>query len=332
MSRIRVRSYDRLGILLFTAFAGWTVASAANRGGDPAPTVLLVLATAGAYILGRLAGARIPLLTAGLTAIVVLGAAVSGGWHAVSGGALAPPLGYGNADGALYALGVAAAAMVSIVARALVLRAGFGLLALVLLGLTAVTRSVTATVLAIGIVVAALTARWLGRRVTVLAAVAVVAAVAATAVVGLAYGSPALEPVERVVTERRAVLWHDAVQITIREPVFGIGPRGFAVQSPTAIGDADALWAHSAYLQTAAETGIPGAALLAALLLWSYGALRRSAAEPRLVAIGTAAGTSFAVHAAVDYVAHFPAVVLAAGLLVGLAGGPPMSASISRRR
>jgi hypothetical protein len=38
----------------------------------------------------------------------------------------------------------------------------------------------------------------------------------------------------------------------------------------------------------------------------------------RLVVIGTAAVTAFAVHATIDYVAHFPAVVIVAALLAGL--------------
>jgi O-antigen ligase len=320
----RIGRYDVLGVLLVAAFCYWTVATATVSGGDPEPRVLLVLAATGCYVLGRLAADRAALVVAGLTSLAVLGAAVSGGRHAISGGALAPPLGYGNADGALYALGVAAAAMVAVAAGPIVLRLGFGLLGLVLLSLTAATRSLTATVLAIGIVVAALAAPWLRRRVTGLAVGTVAVAVAITVAAGMAHGTAAVDPVERVLSERRTVLWHEALELTARDPMFGVGPGRFAEESPTALADADARWAHSAYLQTAAESGIPGGTLLAALLLWSYGALRRSRQDARLVVMGTATGTALGLHAAIDYVAHFPAVVLTAALLVGLTSGPAL--------
>jgi O-antigen ligase len=93
----------------------------------------------------------------------------------------------------------------------------------------------------------------------------------------------------------------------------------FAETSPTALTDADARWAHSAYLQVAAETGVMGVVLLGTLLSWVFGALFRSRQDIRLIVIGTAAATALAVHAAIDYVAHFPAVVIIAALLAGLA-------------
>jgi O-antigen ligase len=69
----------------------------------------------------------------------------------------------------------------------------------------------------------------------------------------------------------------------------------------------------------AAETGVVGAVLLGLILLWVFGALFRSRQDLRLIVIGTAAATALAVHAAIDYVAHFPAVVIIAALLAGLA-------------
>jgi O-antigen ligase len=131
---------------------------------------------------------------------------------------------------------------------------------------------------------------------------------------------------------RRTALWRDAMEIIADEPVFGAGPGMFAGTGPTALADADARWAHSAYLQAGAETGVIGAVLLGLLLLWVYGALFRSRQDMRLIVIGTAAITAFAVHAAIDYVAHFPAVVIVAALLAGLAGSRvPMPAETGRR-
>ena len=78
----------------------------------------------------------------------------------------------------------------------------------------------------------------------------IVAAVAVTIVLGLTQTS--LPPLLDELSERRTRLWREAMEITVREPVFGAGPGMFAQTSPTALADADARWAHSAYLQVAA--------------------------------------------------------------------------------
>jgi O-antigen ligase len=296
--------------------------SAAVQRADAVPQVAVLIAATSAYAIGRILGKRNPVPVAMVVALGVLTAAVASGSRAFAGGPLDPPLGYANANGALYALGVAAAAIVATLAEPAWIRWLFGGLAVVLLGLTVVSGSQAATVLAGGILVVALAARWLGRRLgrwlALLAPLIVVGTIALTVIVGLTHGSSALPLVEQALTERRAVLWQEALEITAGNPIFGVGPGMFAETSPTAIADADARWAHSAYLQVGAETGILGVALLVALVLWVYGAVYRSRQDPRLVAIGAAAATAFAVHAAIDYIVHVPVLVIVAGLLTGL--------------
>jgi O-antigen ligase len=191
------------------------------------------------------------------------------------------------------------------------------------------TWSKTAAILAVGVLAVGVAAGRLGRWVVVIAPLIVLATFAVTVVLGLNHGS--LPSLLEELSARRTALWRDAMEIIASEPLFGAGPGMLAQTSPTALADADARWAHSAYLQAGAETGVIGAMLLGLLLLWVFGALFRSRQDMRLIVIGTAAVTAFAVHAAIDYVARFPAVVIVAALLAGLAGSRvPMPAETGR--
>lgn len=317
MMRGRLECYDAAGIALAASFAAWTVVSAVIRAGNPWPQVALLAAATTAYAIGRVQGGRRPVFVPAAVVVSILVGTVVSGPAALSGGPLAPPLGYANANGALFTLGVAAACIVAIVANKEPVRRVAGVLAVVLLGLAVFTLSKTAVVLAVGILVIAIVAHRLGRWVALVGPFVVLAAVAVTVVLALTNGSLPLLSDE--LSERRTVLWREAMAITADEPMFGVGPGIFAQTSPTALADADARWAHSAYLQVAAEAGVVGAVLLGLILLWLFGALYRSQQDLRHVMIGTAAITAIAVHAAIDYVAHFPAIVVIAALLAGLA-------------
>jgi O-antigen ligase len=319
MTGSRLGRYDRVGLVLVTAFAGWNVLSAVVTDGNPWPPLALTVAATAVYAVGRTWGSRDPVLVAALIVFGILVSVVVAGPRAVSGSPLAPVLGYANANAALYTLGVVAATIIATFAERKIIRWLGAVLALAMLALAVINTSRAAVVLAISVLLVALTARHLGRWVTLVAPLLVLAAIATTVVLGATHGTATLALLEEELTERRTVLWQEALDIAAAEPVFGVGSGGFAETSPTALADADARWAHSAYLEVAAETGVPGFVLLLALLWWVYGSLYRSRQDARLVVIGTAGVTALAIHAAVDYVAHFPAVVLIAAVLAGLA-------------
>ena len=323
MMRVRLDGYDAAGIALAAAFAAWTVISAVVRAGNPWPQLALLAAAVAAYVIGRVQGGRRPVFVPAAIVVSILIGTVAGGPAALSGGPLAPPLGYANANGALYTLGVAASCAVAILANKEPVRLVAGVLAVVFVGLAVLTLSKTAVVLSAGILLIGFVAHRLGRWVAVVAPVVVLTTFAATVVLGLTHGS--LPSLLEELSERRTLLWQEAMEITAQESVFGVGPGMFAQTSPTALADADARWAHSAYLQVAAETGIVGALLLGLLLSWAFGALYRSRQDLRLVVLGTAAVTALAVHATIDYVAHFPVVVIAAALLAGVASSKHQS-------
>ena len=113
--------------------------------------------------------------------------------------------------------------------------------------------------------------------------------------------------------------WRVAWRAFKAEPIHGVGGGGWAVYwlryRPFDVGAQDA---HSLYLQTLAELGLVGAALLAAFLAGVALAARRVwRIAPGLVAGPIAGFVVWAAHAAVDWDWEMPAVTLLAIILAG---------------
>jgi O-antigen ligase len=113
--------------------------------------------------------------------------------------------------------------------------------------------------------------------------------------------------------------WRVAWRAFKAEPIRGVGGGGWAVYwlryRPFHTGAQDA---HSLYVQTAAELGIVGLALLAAFLAGIVLAARRAIrTAPNLAAGLTAGVVVWAAHCAVDWDWEMPAVTLLALLLAG---------------
>lgn len=296
------------------ALAGWT----ARAGGDAGPELALLGAVAGAYVLGRVVGATRSGRTGGLLAVaagVVI--AVLSAPDGLSGGPLAGPVGYGNANGAICTLGVGAVLAAGFSWRPLVARltavvAAGGLTWLALQTGSSAATSLSAALVALAVVLTA--AGSLARFVPAATVLALLAAIGVTVALGVS-------PRETVLSDRRAVLWSEAVDLVREAPVDGVGVGGFATQAPTAIADPDARWAHSVWLEQAAETGLPGGMLLLGLGLTAVLAvqLRRGATGVGAArALGTAALGAVLVHASIDYVLSFPIVSVLAATVLGL--------------
>jgi O-antigen ligase len=308
--------------------AGWGFLAATGRAARPWPQALLLVATAGVYAGAHLVAGRRP---AAVPATVAMGVLVlfAANPSFTSGEPLAGPLGYGNANAAMLVQGSVAAAMCLVLIRHPLHRA-FG--ALALLGLAAATvptRSSAGVALAAVVVVAAAAATVVAPVRTVVAGTAIAVAVVflATVALGVSFSGADGGVVDRTVAEtltsRRAALWYDAARITRAAPLRGAGPGRFADESPVARSDADARWAHSLLLQQAAETGLPGALLLLALIALTLAELYHAGGSPparMLAAVGLGA---LLLHASIDYVVHFPAVPLAAAALAGAASATP---------
>lgn len=329
-------SLTSAGIMVFAAAATWAMVTAAVAGSSIWPVPGLVVGSGLVAAACWALSARHPSLApAGLVgaaaALLLVEPDAILGSSRVQGA-----FGYANATAAFFAQAAVAALILVVAARSRALR-GLGLLAAVTFGsITFITRSWTAAILVPGVVVVALLVqRARGARAAVVVCgalfVALLLATIAVGAVGVGRGDGVLDrAVRATIKEERPTLWHEALAVTADRPLLGVGPGRFATASPTAATDRDLRWAHHEFLQSAAESGLLGFALLVAIFLWGFAALWSS--PPTSPAVLAAAGLAvLGMHASVDYVLHFPAVALAGAAIVGTglgaAGASPSSIS-----
>lgn len=294
------------GAVLLGALAGWAILATPS-----APDSDRTASGVGLLALGLALGALTAALWSPLPALAVMGgvaaAFVATAPDSTSGRPLAPPLDYENANGEV--LLIAAAAAVVVVARRgwpwrVVVAIGAGGVAVFSWSLGA-QASALATGLLAGWCLLALFGHRAWWR------VAGTALVAAPAGFTLAWAA-GTDPPARVVsglTPERIDLWREAWGLMSDNPVAGVGPGRFRELSPTASGDTDLAWAHSYVLQTGAELGLVGLALLGAVLAWLLLLLGRLAPLLGILLLP----------ASVDYVLDFGWVLLASGVVLGAA-------------
>ncbi len=320
---------DVVGAVLALAFGAWLLLVGALRSGNPYPGLgTLVLAIA-AYTAGRLVGPRGAGRLGRLVALTVVGvevAAVAATYAGDRDPDVTMVMGYDNADAAWLVQAAAAAALVVALAHGRSRRTPW----LVLIGVVAIGVGVRTTVasaaaaggvLLCALAVAAGRPRRAGPWVAA-ALLLVTLVVAATAAVSAPQlGSGLREQAASLLSERRVALWTDAGTIIAHNPVMGVGPGRFREVSRTAH-DPDTPYAHSLLLEQAAESGLPGAVLLGALLAWGVLRVRRVVSRAALpAAVAVASWLAFGLTSAVDYVAQFPIVAATAALVLGTATG-----------
>jgi hypothetical protein len=164
----------------------------------------------------------------------------------------------------------------------------------------------------------------LPRRAPLLATILVCAGLALAIVAGDREGTaqPLGSGTTRLVTLQsdRYAYWRVALRVFAQDPVLGAGAGGWAVYwlrwRPFAEGAQDA---HSLPLQTAAELGVIGLALLAAFLAGVGLAARDAHRAAPAAAAGAIAGfVVWVAHAPLDWDWEMPAVTLVAMVLAGL--------------
>jgi hypothetical protein len=284
---------DVVGLLLLAACAAWTVLSAEGRQARPEGVLLGLLAVTTGYAMGRIAGASLPV--AGLLAPAV-GVAV---FVPTFGRSLLPE----DALAALLSLAVGAVCCAGYSATGPVLPRACGLLAPAIAAESLLTDS-TVGALACGgtLLVAGSVHRTRGRgRASALLALCALLAVGTSVLLARTGAGGAPVPADHL------TLWREALTDLGEQPLRGVGPGDFGSGS-----------AFSAALQAAAEQGWPGVSLLGCAFAWTLWALARSPRPTPAVLSAAGALTSLAVLASVTPVLSAPAVVVGAGLLLGL--------------
>lgn len=310
------------------ACAAWSLITAAARGGRPEGVLLAVLAVAAGYAAGRICGALLPVVAPSAGALAGLGLAVTAP-HTMAGSPLISPLGHNGATAALLTLSAGAACCAAWAARSPGLRPALRLLAAGAAVTAALLGSTTGFAACTGVLLCSLAAARMRRRGLALAGLALVTALVTGTVWAIAEDVlPAglTDSLAGQLTPHRVLLWHDALGLVHDEPLLGAGPGRFGELSPTvdqSLPPDDK--PHSAPLQLAAEQGIVGVALLAAVFGWVLYVLWRTPRATPVVLTAGAALTALAAIATVGNALSFTTVTAGAGLLAGMATARPLT-------
>ncbi|CUW26662.1 hypothetical protein TUE45_01374 [Streptomyces reticuli] len=317
---------DGAGMVLLGACAGWSLITAAAHDGRPEGMLLAVLAVAAGYAAGRVSGTLLPVAApcagaaAGLALAVTLPGLSPGPWYAA-------PLGHAGATAALLALATGAACCAAWATAVPGLRLGLRVLACAVVAAGAVLGSAAGCAASLGVLLCSLVAGAARSRGVWLAAPAVAAglvagtvwAVAADALPGGLAGA-----LGGRFTAHRTGLWRDALWLAGRNGGLGVGPGRFGDPGPqaprTLLSEGKP---HSALLQQAAEQGLVGVFLLAAVFCWVLYALWRIPRSTPIAVTAGAALTALAALASVSNALSFTTVTAGAGLLAGWATARP---------
>ena len=321
-----VPKFDRVGLALVALLIVWVGIAALVSGRSPRGTILTIVLTAVAFALGRAATRFLPPWVLPATVLVFAYAVFlesPGGTFSLS---VQGFLGYANAKAAFFVQAAFATAMIVAAVRSPVV-AVISLPAIALFALIPVySRSLggfLSSLILVPALFVALVARW-RRAAIVLAAVLAFGAIGTSLFLAREFADDRHSALEdrfaELLDRGRAALWADSYRLVREYPGFGVGPGGFAEQSPTAAAERDLRWAHNEFLQQAAETGLPGLVFLAALLAWLLWGLWRANTTP--AAVAAFAISSLVAHACADYLFHFP---LLPAMTVALAGSATSS-------
>ncbi|AVH61619.1 O-antigen ligase family protein [Streptomyces dengpaensis] len=311
-------------MIVLAACAVWSLITAAAHGGRPEGVLLAVLAVAAGYASGRILGALLPVAAPCAGALAGLGLAI-----ATPGPQITWQLGHTGATTALLTLATGAACCAAWAARPPALRLTLRLLAAGITVTAAVLGSTTGFVTCAGVLLCSLAAARMRSRALGLGGLALAAALVTGTTWAIAEDvlpDGLSVSLEGHLTQHRVLLWHDALSMARQEPELGVGPGRYGELSPTVtqslVPDGKP---HSASLQQAAEQGVIGVALLAAVFCWVLYALWRT---PRATPIALTAGaalTALAAIASIGNALSFTTVTAGAGLLAGIATARPLT-------
>ncbi|MEU8487202.1 hypothetical protein [Streptomyces sp. NPDC048641] len=316
---------DAAGIVALGACAVWSLITATAHAGRPEGVLLAVLAVAAGYACGRICGALLPMAAPCTAAFAGLGLALASP-HAMPD--TGSPLGRTGATAALLALSTGAACCAAWATRRLPVRAALFLLAGGIAAAAAAVGSIAGVATCTGVLLCSLASVGMRhRRGLGLAGLGLVTGLVSGLTLALLKGvlpSGLAASLEGQLTQHRVLLWQDALRLTESDPGLGVGPGRFGELSPT-VGETllpDGK-PHSAPLQQAAEQGLVGVCLLAAVFCWLLYALWRSARSTPVVLTAGAALTALACLATLGNALSFTTVTAGAGLLAGVATARP---------
>ncbi|MFI5673562.1 O-antigen ligase family protein [Streptomyces cellulosae] len=329
----RRNTSDAAGMVILGACAAWSLITAAVHDGRPEGVLLAVLAVAAGYAAGRVSGALLPVAAPSAGALAGLGLTVRLP-HLSPGPEIGTPLGHAAAAAALLTLSAGAACCAAWATESPALRLALRVLAAGIAVTAAALGAVAGFAACVAVLLGSLAAGRMRHRGPGIAGLALSAALVSGltwAVAGNRVPAGLADSLEGRLTRQRVGLWQDALHMARGDAVLGVGPGRFGELSGTAtrtlLSDGKP---HSAPLQQAAEQGIVGVALLAAVFCWVLYALWRTRRPTPVALTAGAALTSVAAIACVGNALSFTTVSVGAGLLAGLATARPLSYESAR--
>ncbi|MFF1547409.1 O-antigen ligase family protein [Streptomyces sp. NPDC058291] len=317
-----------MGAGVLAGCAVWSLITAAVHDGRPEGVLLAVLALAAGYAAGRILGVLLPVAAPCAGALAGLALAVALPRLGPGPQTVAPP-GHAGATAAVLTLSAGAACCAAWATAVPVLRLTLWLVAGGVAVAGALLGSTTAVVACGAVLLCSRAAGRARRRGPALAALAVVAALVTGltwTLAGNALPGGLAGALRDGLTPRRVDLWRDALGMARRESAVGVGPGRFAELSGTAARSTPSDGRpHSAPLQLAAEQGVVGVLLLAAVFCWVLFALWRAPRSTPVVLTAGTALTALAAVAAVGDALSFTTVSVGAGLLAGVATARPLA-------
>lgn len=318
---------DAAGVVALGGCATWSLITATAHDGRPEGVLLAVLAVAAGYAAGRICGALLPVaaLCAGALAGLVLMLVVP---RLAAGPQIDAPLGHAGGTAALLTLCTGAACCAAWEAGSPALRFALGALAAGIAVAAPLLGSVSGFIGCAAVLLCSLAAGRMRGRALGMAGLALAAAAAGLLTWAVAAGSlpgGLTASLGGELTPHRLGLWHDALRLSRDNAALGVGPGRFGELSTTVAPTLSDGKPHSALLQQAAEQGVVGVLLLAAVFGWLLYTLWRSPRPTPVVLTAGAALTLLAAIASVGNALSFTAVSVGAGLLAGLATARPLA-------
>jgi len=311
------RLLDGAFLLLVLLLIGWLLLAAEVTGGNGIPASTILLLSAGSYVVASTATRQHSWVIPAIVAIATVGL-VFVDRDVLLTGPYNAPLGYSNAAGSLFLIAAGAGLMVVARSRVPGIRWIAGLSVLLFSTLPWLNRTLSASVLVICLPLALLAVSDRAVRFVVATAAAFSAlAFAAVLILGSTYDGASVAPwLQTSLSERRVMLWSDALHLIGANRVVGVGPGLFPLNSPTALLHSDTIWPHNELLHLGAEAGLIALFLMLGILGVAFARLWFA---PLSVATAVAAATlgAVVVQANIDYILHFPAIGVAAAALVG---------------
>jgi O-antigen ligase len=308
LSRREVAAVATLLALAGWSLLSWAWSSTPALAGPEAERALLYAAALLAFLVVFDAGATASVLVGLLVALTVLSAWALGD-HASSTagpGPLVGPLGYANGAGEVAAVGIVVAAGLGLEWNGGRRIAALASVAVLVPALALSESSGAALATVAGLAVLAIASRDRVRRPAVMVASVAGAVVAAAALIAsLGRGNI------------RWSYWNAALHDYAAHPVLGSGAGSFgrywAEHKTTKLG---ALDAHSLFVESLAELGLVGLALVVAYLVTVFLAARERTGRWRAVTM--AAFATYVVHTGIDWDWELPATTLPGIVLAGM--------------